>query len=863
MHKSIQKKMIIYILPIVFIVLAISLHVSMVNSKLIIKQELYQTIDAKQDEQSKAIEDAISKVKGTTDIFASSVGSTYEYLDADIYNKIIKNVLLQDDKLRSVGVWFEPYKSDKDQKYERYFVENIDGVFLINTEYNSSEFDYLNDPLYIEAKKQNKGFFSEAHYHELSYTYTITYVAPIQNSKGEFIGCITSSFDINDLKDLIDKYDNGYINFYIIDNNGVYIGNTDLELIKSRVNIKDCEVDFSKQAETILTTNSGTLTHEKNDELYYIYYETIQEFGWKLVYEVPSSYINKPLIELTAINIFICIISVCIIIALILHVTKRFVHNPLHLLLDDFKNISNNVYYSEIPNKLLQTNTEFSDIGMALNDMKLNLTDYQSRLIRKNHLLVENQNSLKDAVDYVNTIISALPIMMFVFDRDGFIIELHGQTPFENRPKDFYEGKHYLDLLTDNPSTIIGITELLDTVKTIDYNDGVVHREISTIINGNEEHFEHNITLCQDNVIISLCRRVTDTVNHIKDMEYLSDFDELTGLYNSRYFIDVLKNHVEHSVLPISIIVCDVNGFKSINDQYGYVDGDQLLVDLTVVLNEINVENKSVFRVAGDEFGIILPNTTKEKAEKIIEDIYTKCLLGQVSEIPFSIGYGVDTQLSEDESLLKLIKSVEETLYMQKVYTSSGKKDNSIGLINSIYQAKNKREQLHSNRVSEICLEMAKVLGWSQLEQNKISTAGLLHDIGKIGISDSLLNKPGRLTEEEYAEMCTHPEIGYQILQTFENMKELSEFAYSHHEKWDGTGYPRKLKGTEIPIEARIIAIADTYDAMTSSRSYREGLPKEVAIRELIKCKNNQLDPELVDVFIEKVLLEKLEDYQV
>ncbi len=136
-----------------------------------------------------------------------------------------------------------------------------------------------------------------------------------------------------------------------------------------------------------------------------------------------------------------------------------------------------------------------------------------------------------------------------------------------------------------------------------------------------------------------------------------------------------------------------------------------------------------------------------------------------------------------------------------------------------------------------------------------------MHDIGKIGISESILNKPGQLTAEEYAEMCNHPEIGYRILQSSENMKELAEYAYSHHEKWDGSGYPRQLKGTEIPIESRILAIVDTFDAMTSSRSYREGLPRNVAIAELIRCKNTQFDPELVDIFIEKVLSENLVDY--
>ncbi len=834
----------------------------MKNSRKIVEHELYQSIESEQDEQSKAIEDVVSQIRGTSDLLAANCGTTYEHLTPDIYNKILTNLLKQHPQLRSIGVWYEPYIPNKNEKYERYFAQYINGDYITYKKYNSNNFDYLNYPLYTEAKQLNKPFFSEAHYHDLLDTYTITYVTPIQNAEGEFIGGVSASFDISKLKTLVDKYNNEFFNFYILDDSGTYIAHTDLELIKSQANIIDCNDDFTENAETILGTNSGILTHVKDGKEYYIYYNTVTEFNWKLVYEVPRDYISQPLLRLTLVNTVISFISILILIILIIYVTIKFVHKPLQLLLVEFKNISSGNYSSDIPPKLLATDTEFSDIGIVLEEMKLNLTDYQSRLKYKNQLLISNEKTLQETVDYINAIIGALPIMMFVFDRNARCLELHGKTHFSNRPKEFYIGKDYIDLIDEDAENCPGLKEFLHTVKTIKYDDGVVYKKISPIINGNVEHFEHNITWCNDDIIISLCRRITDTVNHIQDIEYLSEFDELTGLYNSRYFIDMIQEHIEHSSLPISVIVCDVNGFKSINDKYGFDEGDQLLVDLTVALNDIDVENKTVSRVAGDEFAVVLPNTTKVDAEKIIEKVNAKCLLGKVSKIPFSIGYGVDTKTSKEGSLIQLIKSVEALLYKQKIYTSSGLKDNSIGLINNILHAKSKRERLHSDRVSELCLEMAQALGWSQLEQNKLRTAGLLHDIGKIGISEAILNKPGALTDEEYKEMCTHPEIGFKILQSFENMKELAEYAYAHHEKWDGTGYPRRLKGTEIPIESRILAIIDTFDAMTSRRSYRDGLPKEVAITELIRCKHTQFDPELVDIFIEKVLNERLEDFQ-
>ncbi len=862
MQKSIRKKFILYIVPIVVLVSTTSFHLSMVNSRKIVEQETYQAIDAEQDEQSKAIEDAITNVQSTTDIFASSVGSTYENLYANIYNKIITNMLYQDNNLRSAGVWFEPYLNSDKQKTERYFVQNLNGLFVANEDYTSEEFDYLNHELYIRCKNTNESFFTDAIYHDLTKSYTITYFAPINKPNGEFIGCITTSFDIKHLKNIIDKYNNKAIDFYILDSTGVFIGHSDLDLVTSHTNIADYHENFDDYAETILSTDTGVLTLTENGEKNYIYFDTVSEFNWKLIYEIPSSYINQPLIRLIAINFIICTASIISLITLIFYVTNRFLYKPLLLLSDDFNNIANNDYDSNIPKQLMDTDTEFSHIGKTLEQMKSNLLDYKNKLEESNSLLVENEKTLKEGSNYVNTIISALPIMMFVFDRNGYINDLHGMTPFSNRPKKFYIGKHYNELLGEDISTCIGLEDFLNIIKTVDYSDGVIHTEISALVDGEREYFEHSLTVGPSNTVISLCRRTTDTVNHMQDMKYLNQFDELTGLYNTRSFIEMINKHTLNSSLPISIIVCDVNGLKGINDKYGFEEGDKLLLDLTDTLNAIDVKNKTVARVAGDEFAVILPNTTKEEAEKLIDEINTMCLLCKTSKYSFSIGFGVDTALSEENSLLHLIKSAEELLYKQKVYTSSGKKDNSIGIINNVLLAKNEREQMHSNRVSELCFEMSKALGWSNIEQSKMKTAGLLHDIGKIGIPETLLNKPGALTDEEYKILCTHPEVGYRILQSFENMKDLSEYAYSHHEKWDGSGYPRKLKGTEIPVEARILAIADTYDAMTSSRSYRDGLPREVAIRELIRCKNSQFDPELVDIFVVKVLDEKLEDYQ-
>ena len=164
--------------------------------------------------------------------------------------------------------------------------------------------------------------------------------------------------------------------------------------------------------------------------------------------------------------------------------------------------------------------------------------------------------------------------------------------------------------------------------------------------------------------------------------------------------------------------------------------------------------------------------------------------------------------------------------------------------------AKDKYTNGHSFRVSEYAVKLAGKLGWSDEELHGLERESLLHDIGKIGIPDAVLNKPGRLTDEEFEIIKGHTTIGQTILSNIEGMKSAADAAAYHHERYDGTGYPEGLKGEEIPVHARIISIADAFDAMRSDRVYRKGLDDDTTRRELTNGSGKQFDPELLTVFL-------------
>ncbi len=196
-------------------------------------------------------------------------------------------------------------------------------------------------------------------------------------------------------------------------------------------------------------------------------------------------------------------------------------------------------------------------------------------------------------------------------------------------------------------------------------------------------------------------------------------------------------------------------------------------------------------------------------------------------------------------------------MYKKKLFEGPSIRGKSIKAMIKTLNGKNKMEGEHSNRVSELCKSMAEALGMTEDESEELKSVGLLHDIGKIAIDENVLNKSGELTEDEWKEIKRHSEIGYRILNTVNDLRDMATYVLYHHERWDGKGYPKGLKGDEIPMKSRIIAIADAYDAMTSEKSYRNALPEEVAIEELRKNAGSQFDAELVDVFIAKVVLKQ------
>jgi len=353
--------------------------------------------------------------------------------------------------------------------------------------------------------------------------------------------------------------------------------------------------------------------------------------------------------------------------------------------------------------------------------------------------------------------------------------------------------------------------------------------------------------------VVLVFRDATQKEQQRRQIEYLSFHDSLTGLYNRRFFEEEMRRLDTPRNYPMTIIMADLNGLKLTNDAFGHHEGDKLLKKTANLLRTYLRAEDIAARWGGDEFAILMPQTSSDDAEKIILRIIEGSNKLNTDKGLLSIAFGWDTKTDSSKDMESIFKNAEEYMYKRKISESQGVRGLTIKtIINTLFE-KSPREESHSQRVKEIAIKIAQALKLSQHQIDDIATLGLLHDIGKIIVSDEILEKPGRLKQDEYDEIKKHPAIGYRILTTTNEFANIAEGVLSHHERWDGKGYPKGIKGDIIPIESRIIAIADAYDAMTSSRPYRiESISLEKARQELINNAGTQFDPDIVSLIVEK-----------
>lgn len=353
-------------------------------------------------------------------------------------------------------------------------------------------------------------------------------------------------------------------------------------------------------------------------------------------------------------------------------------------------------------------------------------------------------------------------------------------------------------------------------------------------------------------------RDYTEKKEKQEEILYLSYHDQLTGLYNRRFFEEELRRLDNPRNLPLTIAMVDVNGLKLTNDAFGHIAGDNLLKRVSQVIKNVCRTDDIVARIGGDEFIILLPKTGYRESQKMIERIYKAFEEEKDSEIVISVSIGWETKTEENQLCTDVFIKAEEDMYRKKLTESQSMRSKTLQVILKTIAEKSEVEKVHSKRVSNIGQKIGEHLGLDYEHIQQIALVGIMHDIGKVSIDNAILNKSEGLTELEFEEIKKHPKNSYQILKSVDGFATIAEYALSHHERWDGLGYPSGLKGTEIPLISRIIAIAEAYEVMTGYKPYRPTWSRAEVLEEINRSAGTQFDPSLVQSCIG--LLANLED---
>ncbi len=696
-------------------------------------------------------------------------------------------------------------------------------------------FDLRTRPWYIKATEEDKLITTSLYLNATEDSWIVTFAQPVYNKQGDYLGVIGGDNSLESIIRVLEEQtisENGFA-FFLDSNNQVIMHSDFADNDTDRENV---EILTRPLKEKVSSTREGVHYVNLDGQKGYLGWNKIEETGWIIGNFVPiSDYLDAE--KQKSLILWVTFIMAVLSVLVLFVIQRRFIIKPLLGLDQDIERISldRDISY-RLP---LDRADPFSPIRNRINET----LDRTQNLF---HDMNESKKALELSEMKTRAIIEVLPDLIFLYSDKGVFLDC-----LENRKDDLYIHKDAFigKTLHDVMPKEVADQGLVSIQRTLETNE-MQQFEYSLKVNGRDQYFETRFMMVTTEEVLAIVRNITENKEHLERIEHLSFHDQLTGLYNRRFYEEELKRLDTVRNLPLSLVMLDVNGLKLTNDAFGHLAGDELLKSVSnVLMNQCRTDD-IIARIGGDEFIVLLPATTHTEASKIVDRIQAEMKYLSVSNVPVSVSIGCQTKNNDLEPIMDVFVKAEDQMYRNKLTESQSMRNKTIQVILETLNAKNKREKIHSENVSIISRNIGEELELDDQLIKEIEIAGLMHDIGKIAISESVLNKEGPLTESEYVEVKKHPESGYQILKSVDAYSSLAEYALSHHEWYDGTGYPKGLKGIEIPLISRIISVADAYEAMISDRAYRRAMSHEDAIEELNRCAGTQFDPEIVEAIV-------------
>ncbi len=773
----------------------------------------------------------------------------------------------------------------RNKVYEQFFVADNAGKYYLNSGQTGSVLDrgYFNRVMATGETVISDPLISRG-----SGNLIIVVAAPIKR-EGRVVGLLGGNVKLKELNQKVISHKIGNSGYaFMVNENGVVISHPNKDVImKNLLNEKSSPPDLKAAVWRMIKKESGFTRYYFLGENKYMAYAPVPGVNWSLGVTIPVSYITNQLRSLP--TIFICItLFFGIIMALLF---SRWLVVPLSRLarittevtdgLDDNKEHS----WIESPVAEVESLTRnFQDMVGALKknfkqlksantnleeeikerigiqeDLKrsykeLELTEAKLRHNYKK--LQANKKALLESERRFRLMLENVQLLTMMIDREGcisfcndFMLELTGFQRSEVIGQDFFnlfipaesrnEIRQWLNKMLDRSEPCFPLTNFIQT------KNGESH-----LVNWNNTIlFNHSGEVVG---FASIGEDITERKKIEEKLTFQGLHDSLTGLFNRAHFEEKLHLIESDPKKQVGIVVCDVDGLKFVNDTLGHSVGDELLKLAATTIRRSFREEDEVYRIGGDEFAVILQNCkfsvvthSCNRIKKVVAEYNAKN-----PELPLSLSVGFAVSCTMDRTISDIFKEADNNMYREKLHRTQSTRSALVQALMKALEARDFITEGHAERLQKLVFAMGRAIGISDRNLVDLRLLAQFHDIGKVGVPDRILLKPAPLTSAEFIEMQRHCEIGHRIAQSAPDLVPIADWILKHHEWWNGEGYPLGIRGESIPLECRILAIADTYDAMTNDRPYRKAMRHEEAIEELQRKAGYQFDPDLIPVFI-------------
>ena len=747
--------------------------------------------------------------------------------------------------------------------------DNISQAFVAVTSTNdiiTSEYEYdiysgyelSQRQWYINTIKANKTTITTPYIDLITNKSAITIATPLKYGD-EVLGAVGVDILIEDINNIMNEYSSkAGLDLGLIYDNGLVLYNAEYANKENTSKVYIQDLLDGELVKNILSGKSGMSRYNYNGKEMHISYRPIKNTNMIIITNISESKLIAPVDRIMHTNL-LTLFVVTLIVTIFLYLLQKTISNPLIKICNELKNYTQNNSI-DLPLEYLNRTDEIGVLSNGITFLLDEISKNTFKIEETNKELTQAKEKIRKDKILFETTIHSLGDAVISTDENGNVNimnvlaqELTGWDIENARGKPFDEIFNIVNEFTRQKYPC-PVKEVLKCGKKIELSENTIL--IST--QGKEIPVEDSAAPIFDEQgiitgVVIVFRDYTEKKIKIDKISYLSYHDQLTDLYNRHFFEEKLNKIDTKENLPLSIIMLDVNGLKLTNDVFGHQTGDKLLQIISDVLKNNSRYNDVIARVGGDEFVLLLPKTSNAEAQKIVEHIYSETVNIQFNNIVVSVSMGCETKISCDQDIMKIFAKAEESMYRKKLIESQKMRNKTVQLIIKSLNGEDEEHKKNSEKISKTSLKIGKVLGLDKDLMAEIEMASLLHDIGNIAINSEILEKESTLTSVEYEEVKRHAEIGYQILKSVDTYTNLSDYVLSHHECWNGTGYPRGIKGEEIPLISRIIAVAAAFEAMISDRPYRVAHTKDDAINEIIKKSGTQFDPNIVKAFLKSL----------